>query len=283
MFTAKKNIVRVSRRSLLAFLPVAVIFACGRTTNTDPNQSFSSTFSWKSKPVTDRISESEINQVYTTDTVVIDGKTFPFSKAPLKYVYNSETAPPEFLQEWGDFTAGTEVKGFLNLGYVSSTGFQERLIKNLESVSTWKSMKRGDGKELFADAYEVNDQGNKIDDKADGKAGVDGDLHKVKFVMNTPVGALPVPGSLTIYNRGGEIQADITNTEDLRVFPVGVILKKNGLNIHLKFYPHEKGWLVYGAAAAKLEKFKDAIKPEDLTKTVDSFYAWLKDRTILPL
>ena len=278
-----KILVKVSRRALYACLPLALVVACGRSDESNTQNTVSSTFSWKDKAASQRITNAEIAQLYTTETVVQNGRTYPFSKTPLKFVYKPETAPAEFLEEWGEFTAGTEVKGYMNLGYVAASGFQERLIKNFESISSWNTIQGADGKPLFADSFEVDDRGNQIEDKVDGKAGAEGDLHKIKLIMNSPAGALPVIGTLTLYNRNGEIQADIVNTEDVRVFPVGVILKKGALNIHLKFYRYQKGWLVYGAAAVELEKFKDAIKPEDLTKTVDSFYGWLKDRTIVAL
>jgi hypothetical protein len=215
----------------------------------------------------------------------VGGKTFPESKAPLKFIYNATNAPEKFKSEYGVFNAGAEIKGYMNLGFVTSRGFQNRLIWNFERLSTWKNIKDVSGKTIFSDSYTTTESGSKIDDWSDGEASPNGETHfgTLALQTNTPIGSVNVPSSIVIYNRNGEIQVDVTNVKDVRAPIVGTVIKSGGLKIHLKMFPHVKGWLVYGASAVKLEKFEDAMKPEDLSRYIDSLFTWIKDNTVLSL
>lgn len=278
-----------NRTSLIAS---AVIFSgsvallsqsCGRQDKESSDSTESTLLEWKSQPYSQRFTQNEIDQVHSTATKTVAGKTFPASKAALKKVYDDKTANAAFKAEWGEFTAGAEVKGFINLGVAPSKASQERLLKNFESVSTWKSIKDSSGKQVFKDIYAVDASGNKTADKVDGKASATGDLIPLKLFLNSPIGAISVLSMQTLYQRGNEVQSDLINTQNINVPLIGTLIKYGNLKIHLKFFPYQKGYLVYGASKVKLESHKDALKPEDLIRNIDSIYNWLVDRVVLPL
>jgi|GEM_PF-5686586 len=266
----------------LAATPLLFVASCGTQTG---DESESRVEAWKPNPRTERFTDAEVASVYSTATKVVGGKKLPESKPTLKAIYTAANAPAKFKTEFGDFTSGAEIKGYLNLGYVTSMGFQQRLVGNFEKISTWKNIKDAKGGQLFEDAFTTDARGQKIADWSDGYALPTGEVHlaTLKLKTNTPLGAISVPANVTIYNQGGEIQADVTNVSDVRVPIVGTVIKAQGLKIHLKAFPYQKGWLVYGAATVKLEKFQDALKPDMMSTTVDALFTWLKDSTILPL
>lgn len=284
-----KHIARANLRAFVGAalaLPLLVVASCGVDSNTLPAGSQESTLEeWKTQPRAERFTQAEIDSVYTTATKVVGGKTFPDSKTPLKFIYNATNAPAKFKTEYGNFNAGAEIKGYLNLGYVPAGGFQSRLISNFEKLSTWKTIKDSTGKTIFSDSYTTDERGTKISDWSDGLAGANGETHfgTLALQTNTPIGSVNVPSSVVIYNRDGEMQVDVVNVKDVRAPIVGTVIKSGGLKIHLKMFPHEKGWLVYGAAAVKLEKFEDAMKPEDLSRYIDSLFTWIKDNTVVAL
>lgn len=238
---------------------------------------------WKDAGIAQRFAATEISAQKTSETRTVDGEVYPVSKSPLKYVYDERSAPPSFREEWGAFTSGAEIKGFLHLGAVPSPRYSKRLVKSFETLRSWTEIRGVNDKPLFDEAFSTDEQGQPIPDAVDGTAPAAGETHFARLVLNTPVGKLPVRGAVTLYMRRGVLQADVTNIQPVKVPVFGTIIDMNKLNIHMKFYPFEKGWLVYGGAAVKLEKFKEALKPEDLVVSVDSLYNWLRDRTILPL
>ena len=280
---------RLSQRSLIAAvvaLPLLLVGSCGVENSSGLSEGAESSLEeWKTQPQAERFIQAEIDSVYTTATKVVGGKTFPDSKTPLKFIYNVTNAPAKFKSEYGVFNAGSEIKGYINLGFVPSRGFQNRLIWNFERLSTWKTIKDVLGKTIFSDSYTTTESGSKIADWSDGEASANGETHfgTLALETNTPIGSVNVPSSIVIYNRNGEVQVDVTNVKDVRAPIVGTVIKSGGLKIHLKMFPHVKGWLVYGASAAKLEKFEDAMKPEDLSRYIDSLFTWIKDNTVLSL
>lgn len=273
--------------SVSLVLPLFFAASCGTDMGSQSNfENADATLEeWKGQPRSERFSQAEVDSVYSTATTVVGGKTFPESKTPLKFIYNPQNAPAHFKAEYGSFSGGAEIKGYLNLGYVTSSGFQSRLVNNFERLSTWKTIKDATGKAIFSDSYTTDERGTKIPDWSDGQAGANGETHfgTLALQTNTPIGSVNVPSSVVIYNRAGEIQVDVTNVKDVRAPIVGTVIKTGGLKIHLKMFPYEKGWLVYGAAAVKLEKFEDAMKPEDLSRYIDSLFAWMKDNTVVAL
>lgn len=277
--TTKKSLA-----AALAALPLLFVASCG-TVDSREGATDAQLEEWKSQPANARFTAQEIAAVYSTATKVVNGKTFPDSKAPTKAIYTYANAPAAFKAEHGVFTSAAEIKGYLNLGYLPVTGFQQRYVSNFEKVSTWKTIPDPKGGFLFADAFTTDAGGRKIADWSDGYAAATGEVHYASLSLktNTPLGAIAVPSTVTIYNRGGEIQLDVTNPRDVRAPIVGTVIKANGLKIHLKAFPYQKGWLVYGTAVVKLEKFEDAIKPETLSGYVDSLFGWVKDNTVLAL
>ncbi len=263
-------------------VPLLFVASCGVE---EPARQDSALEEWKPQPRDSRFSADEIAAVFSDGTKVVGGKTYPDSKAPLKFIYTAANAPETFKAEYGDFNAGAEIKGYINLGFTPSQGFQSRYVGNFEKISTWKTIKDATGKAIFDNAFTTNARGARIDDWSDGQASPNGEIHfgTLALKTNTPIGSISVPATVTIYNRGGEIQVDVINAKDVRAPIVGTVIKAQGLKIHLKAFPHEKGWLVYAASAVKLEKFQDALKAEDLQRYIDALFNWIKDSTVLPL
>ena len=126
-------------------LPLLFVSSCGtHETNgamgTDQNETLSQLEAWRANPRADRFSAAEIASVYTTATKVVNGRTYPDSKASVKFIYTPANAPQKFRAENGDFTQGAEIKGFLNLGFAPSNAFQQRFVSSFEKVSTWKAI-----------------------------------------------------------------------------------------------------------------------------------------------
>ena len=273
-----KNISRIKAISCALMLSVA--FSCGHQNDEKQNAEI---FSWKDNPVQNRFTQAEISKVYSTDTELIDGKRFPVSKPLLKNFFPFASATPEFKNEWGNFTAGGEIKGFLNLMYLPVNGLQSRLLKNFEGLRLWKSIKDTKGEVLFEDAFTTDASGKTIPDVVDGNAPATGEKIYGTLVIKSPMGGLPVPITLELFNKAGYIQADLTNRTDVSAPFVGTIIKKENLKLHMKFFPHEKGWLLFGASAVKLEKFQDMMKPEDLERLTDGLFTWIKNNTVISL
>jgi hypothetical protein len=262
---------------------LAMIASCGR--ENDGANPYSELNDWKAQPKDQLFSSAEIASVYSTATENREGKSFPASKPPLRSLYTYANAPDAFKAEYGQFTAGAEIKGYLSLGYWPVSGFQQRYLSNFEKISTWRTILDSKGETIFADANTTDERGRKIPDWSDGYASENGEIHfaNLSLKTNTPLGAFPVPCTVSLYNRDGEMQVDVTNPKDVKVPLVGTVIKAQGLKIHLKAFPYEKGWLVYGSTTVKLEKFEDAIKPEVLSQYVDSLFNWVKNNTIMAL
>lgn len=276
--------------ALLALVPLALLASCGDPRTGDeaarsPSASESRVSDWQSAPVESRFSAEEMAGVYSTGTKVVGDKTYPDSKAPLKFVYSPANAPAAFKTAYAPFTAGTEIKGYVNLGLLPTQEFQSRLVANLEQVSRWKTIRDAKGEPLFEDAYSTDARGTKVADVSDGVAPEAGETSyaQLKFRTGTIAGALPIPARITLHGRQGEIQLDLVNHREVRAPIVGTLIPAGGLKIHMKAYPHEKGWLVYAASAVKMDKFQDAIEPELLASLTDALFTWIKDETVLPL
>jgi hypothetical protein len=269
------------------FLPLFLLGACGAP-NTEsrlvrPDEA--SIYSWKGQSKAERFTQEQIDAVLSSATKVVNGRVFPESKEPLKFLYNAANVPGPFKTEFGELTAGAEIRGYLNLGAPPSEIYQSRFLSNLEKISTWKNIKDTQGSPVFTDAFTTDVGGQRIEDWSDGQVSGEGEVHSASLSLdtNTPIGSLRVPSTVTMYNRGGEIQFDVTNYQEVRVPFLGTIINTGGLNIHVKAYPHGNGWLIYGASVVKLQKLENFMKPEDLVRYIDAMFSWIKEGTILPL
>ncbi len=256
---------------------------CGQQGNKVIQSHESRILSWKSVPWEERISDSEFNAIYSTEIATVKDKKYPVSKPAVQNLYKMDTAPESFKQEWGEFTAGLELKGYINTGYVVTDGWTSRLIKLTQSVSTWNTMRDAKGNSIFREVFATDAYGRRVDDPTDGKSTESGRSFSMEFGLDTPVGTIPVAGTMNQYLVNNEFQLDLSNAEDVRIPFVGTLIKKQMLKIHLKFFPHEKGWLVYGASAVKLQTREDSLKPQDLSRIVDGIFTWLVDNLILSI
>lgn len=261
--------------------------SCGRAKNLDLSNSQSTLHEWKNTAVLDRFSVQDIAGVYTEETTNADGKLMPVSKRPnVKAFSNSD---PALANEWGDYSVGGEIKAYLNLGYVPSPGFQDRLVRTLQTISDLKSIRTDSGKSIFVESYTIDERGLPIGDVITGKASPDGTLAR-GFLDFKPTKALPMNATLpiniieTIYNRDGVLQFELRNSAAVSVPLAGGTLVKSGmLRVHLKFYPHKKGWLIYGVSLVKIEKHPEALDPQAMAEIVSALFGWLKANVILPL
>lgn len=279
----RKSFMRIFLRTSLAAVSGLILTNCGQQSSKLNQSHESKILSWKSVPWEERITEAEFSNIYSTQTAIIKEKKYPVSKPAIQNLYRMDTAPDSFKQEWGEFTAGLELKGYINTGYVVTEGWTSRLIKLTQGVSSWNTMKDAQGHTIFREVFATDGRGRRIDDPTDGKSTESGRSFSMEFGLDTPVGTIPVAGTMSQYLVNNEFQLDLSNAEDVRIPFVGTLIKKNMLKIHLKFFPHEKGWLVYGASAVKLQTREDSLKPQDLSRIVDGIFRWLVDNLILSI
>lgn len=237
--------------------------------------------SWKPQTWEQRISKSELEKIYSTATEERDGKVYPKSNPPMTTQFKSNAAPSAFKAEWGELTAGTELKGYINTGYVVTSGWTTRLAKLTQTVSEWNNIKDPKGNSIFRDVSSLDSDGNKSDDQNDGAVSADGRNFNLELSIQTPVGFVPMTGVMTQYSRDDNFQLDLTNTREISLPIVGTLVKKNKLNVHLKFYAHEKGWVVYGASAVKMETQESAFNEKDLNRIMEGIFNWLLKNLIV--
>lgn len=260
-------------------LALAVLFglaSCGRD---DAPQKKKESFNiGDSNPRLDkRFSVAEIDAVATAEDLP---KQTPF----LKYSYTMANAPTAFKAEYPNFTAGVELKGYFNTG-VDSPGGDPRdsttarlIVSALQSISLWKTIPGKDGKPLLKDSYTINAKGQKTADVVDGLIVEGQNMRNGNIVMN---GQFPLTVTLEMALKRqdvGEFVADFRNPKAISVFPVGTIVKADGIKIHMEMFPYMKGWLVYAAAAAKLEQYTDQASA--INETAEYMAQWLRTKAV---
>jgi hypothetical protein len=235
---------------VLALALVPLMPGCGAQDDR-PAERDASVLEWKGTPLGEHFTEVQIADVYETAIGSVGGKRIPVSKSPVGAIYTRQDAPPEFRDAFGDFSAGTETRGYLNLGLDPSRPVTSHLLTKFELVSRWKTMRNAEGEVIFDDAFTMDAKGRKTADVSDGAAPVEGELRfaQLSLPTGTILGSLATPVRMMLHERDGEIQLDVANLKDVDVFLIGTIIKAGALKIHMKVYPYKAGWLIYGASA----------------------------------
>lgn len=272
---------RQSWRRVLSIVLVAfasVFFAsCGTR-----DLSQSETKAWDSRPLTSRISTSELAKIYSNETVTKAGRIWPVSKSSLRTLHMYNTSPDYFRKEWGVFTAGIETKGYINVGKLSPV-LHSRLVTNMEAVTSWNTILDQDGNRIFVDAYTTDSRGNRIADQVDGRVQAAGERHFARLILKKLGIKISMPTTIDIYEKDGTYQVDITNYQPVKAPLIGTIIQTGNFKVHMKLFAHLNGWAVYAASAVKLDKLESQLDPQELDRMVDAMYWWFVNNTVLPL
>lgn len=270
--------------SALSLCAVAVLASCGSPSGEHPSPE-STVEVWRDEAASKRFSDAEIASVYSNDAKVVDGKSMPVSKPPVKKIYSKTNAPDAFRSEHGVFTTGVEVKAYLNLGTSPDAAAISRFVAALEKVSSWKGIRNPEGKPVFDDAYVIDANGDKTSDGSDANATREGEKRRASLYVptNTIAGNMRVPAELVLHQDDGVLQLDVRNEADCRVPLVGTVIDTNGLRIALKAFPHENGWLIYVSGTALMKKLEDQLKPEIIAGMIEGMVTWLGGQVVRPL
>lgn len=260
---------QTQKKSFVAALLLFVV-SCGRN---ETQKAEGPSFSLEdNSQLEKRFTETEIAKVYTQESA-------PKQTQFLESVYTMETAPEQFKAEFPDFTRAVEFKGFFNMSAQPTGGepnddpTARRIVSTLQTFSTWKEIRDSSNRLMFDDAYTTDRYREKMPDVTNGKIRSNPDFH-----FGAIVGSGLTIGLELQFKKmeNGRVDADITNPRDISAFPVGTIVKARNLKIHLEFFPYKNGWLYYGAAAPKLEKFTE--KAEQLNETARSILLWVQQK-----
>ena len=229
-----------------------------------------------------RFSQPEIDSLYSNKTEERDGKIFPVSNPPRVVGFLGTEAPTEFQKEWGSVTVGAEFKQYLNTGNAPTAAQLVSFLRATEALSTWKEMRTHDGATVFSATNSTDAAGNRIADKVDGLTPENGKILFGHFAMPITKFQVSMNGIIQIL-RGEDFAARVIrihNYKDISVPLFGSVARSNGLNILLETYPYQNGWLMYGAAAVKMERFQEQAQPSFVENLLYGFVEWLNKKVV---
>jgi hypothetical protein len=262
------------------------LLSCGqRDSDQSPNELMSFSAGERASYPQNIFSPADIAALYSDATETrADGKIYPVSRMPNATTFAYSEATAEYKKTWGTFDFGAELKGYFNAGPASLFQYiAVRVIRNFETLSGWKTIKKSDGSQVFSDSFRIDEASKKIPDAVDGTAPATGEVHLARLTVSMYGVKIPVDTQVILAREEDHISMKLLNLKSVTAPLLGTIVRERQLKINVDLYPHKNGWLVYGGSAVTLEKYKDQFDTNFTRDIMIGVFTWARERSILPI
>lgn len=225
---------------------------------------------------TRRFDQGQIDAVYSSE--VNQGK--PVSKPPVYVFFDNQNQAPDLAREFGPFNRAATLQAYINLDQDPLFLAPTRWIVAMEAISGWTKIRNTNGEAIFKEAYSIDPDGKRIPDEVNGELPPGGKTHFGRVRMPVSVATLTADLQVQLEDNGSWLGTRIVNVRDIRAPLVGTIIKAGGFRIVLELFPYQKGFLVYGVTAARLDQFADQMTPEALGSQIGAILSWLSSQLL---